>query len=142
MENTVEFTNKISVATVCGNVKEIVKPMTGGESKAIMRVVGIANGTQAGEGDNGPWIALKGEFKATNLLNNKSFISGKCFLPSAVSDLVSGQLGGEVQKVQFAFDIVIVEDIKSQVGYHYNAVPLMKPQENNALSLLEHQIKK
>jgi hypothetical protein len=141
MENSQEFINKISVATVCGNVKEIVKPMKDGESKAIMRVIGIMNATQHGEGDNGPWTALKGEFEAINLLTNKTYISGKCFLPGAISDLVSGQLGGDVQKVQFAFDIIIVEDIKSQVGYHYTAKPLIKPAENNALKLLANQIK-
>lgn len=136
-----EFVNKISVATIVGNVKAIVKEMKDGESKAIMRVVGICNGTQVGDGDNGPWTALKGEFKAINLETKKEYVSGKCFLPKGISDLVVGQLGGEVTKVQFAFDIIIVEDIDSQVGYHYNAESLVKPAENNAIALLEAQIK-
>ncbi len=137
-----KFINKISVSEVCGNVKVIVKDMKDGAKKPIMRIIGLANGTQSGESDNGPWVALKGEFKAVNLLDKEEYVSGKCFLPRGISDLVAGQLGDDVKKVQFAFDIIIVEDLESQVGYHYEAEPLLKPQENNALAMLEHQIKK
>lgn len=136
-----ELINKISVATVIGDVKRLVKEMKDGESKTIMRVVGIANGTKSGESDMGPWTKLLGEFKATNLLDQKEYVSGSCFLPASVMDVVSGQFGDDVKKVQFGFDIVIVEDIGSQVGYHYSAIPLLKPQENNALALLEKSIK-
>lgn len=135
-----EFINKISVATVVGNVKPIVKEMKNGDSKIIMRILGIANGTKVGDGDNGPWTALIGEFKATNILTGKEFISGKCFLPGAISDLVVGQLGGDTHKVQFGFDIIIVEDIDSQAGYHYTATPLLKPAESNPIALLEKQL--
>lgn len=136
-----QLLNKISVATVVGNIKAIVKTLKEGESKAVMRIFGIANGTQTGESDMGPWTALKGEFKVKNLLTNKEFISGKCFLPRSISELIEGQLG-DGQKVQFAFDIIVVEDESSQVGYHYTAEPLIKPQENNALALLENQVNK
>lgn len=135
-----ELVNKISMAQMFGNIKALVKPMTEGESKEILKIVGICNGTKQGESDFGSYTALLGEFKATNLITGKDYVSGKCFLPMVVTNLVAGQFNDEIKKVQFAFIISVVEDQSSQVGYHYTATPLMKASASDPIALLEQSI--
>lgn len=104
------------------------------------RVYGIANGTKVGRaGANGePSIALTGSFRGVNLLTGEEFASGKMYLPAIAHDLIAGQLSGENNAVQFAFDLGVKADKKSPVGYVHVAVPLVdQKREGDPLAALE-----
>jgi hypothetical protein len=132
---------KISIKTVVGNVKAIVKEMDEGESRIIMRVIGKATGSKVGESTYGAWEALKGDFKATNMETGEQFRSGVAFLPDVALDLVIGALnGGDVSSVDFGFDIGVTEDSDSNTGYVYNATPLLEVKESDPIAMLEKSL--
>jgi len=131
---------KISVKTVCGNIKKMIASQPEGEEKSVpvMRAYGTATRTQTGEGDNGPWVAFVGQFKAVNLLDGVEYTSGKMFLPDVASDLLEGALGAaENNNVEFAFDIIAVPDEASATGYVYQAESLIEPEKDDTFSRME-----
>lgn len=134
-----ELVKKITMAGILGNIKQIVKPMKEGETKDLMLIIGIANGTKEGESDFGHYIGLRGQFKVTNLISNKKYVSSVAFLPPVANDLILGQLRPD-QEVEFAFIISVTESIDIQIGYFYSCKPLVEPSENNPLNLLEKKV--
>lgn len=139
----VAIQKKLSMKTVFGTVKDIrsAAESFGGKPKPIVRVMGVANKTRAGEGDNGPWVAFLGQFEFINLITGESFVGGKAFLPNPVSDMVEAQLEDN-DRVQFAFDITVKEDESSAVGYEYGAQTVLSVQENDPLAMLKAQVMK
>lgn len=132
---------KLSVKTVVGNVKKMVASDEIKEPTAIMRIFGVATRAQVGEGDNGPWVAFIGQFKAINLLDGTEYTSGKAFLPDVASDLLEGALAGDgAQGAEFGFDVLVVPDESSATGYIYQAESLIKPTEDDTLSRLEKTV--
>ena len=133
---------KISVKTVAGNVKKMIAAQPEGEAMpvTIMRVYGVATKTVTGESDNGNWVAFLGQFKAINLLDGTEYSSGKLFLPGVASDLLEGALGGDNNSAEFGFDIIVVPDDSSAVGYVYQAESLIQPTEDDTLSRLEKSL--
>ena len=128
---------KISVGKVFGDKKAIAEFIGKGE-KAVMRVIGIAHKAIPGDGDMGPYVSFKGNFKAVNLLTGEEFRSGTCFLPDVAADIIEGAvMGSENGSVEFAFDIIATYDNSSAVGYCYNADPLIKADENDPVAALE-----
>jgi hypothetical protein len=107
----------------------------------VMRAYGVATRTVTGEGDNGPWTAFIGQFKAVNLLDGVEYTSGKMFLPGVASDLLEGELGSaENNSVEFGFDIIAVPDESSATGYVYQAESLIEPEKDDTFSRLEQAI--
>ncbi len=131
---------KISVKGVIGNIKKMVASGDVACGTAIMRVIGIANGTKEGVSDNGDWVALKGQFKATNLLTGEQFGSGVCFMPDVATDMVSGMLTEDVKSVEFGFDLIVKHDESSATGYTYVAKPLVEAGQDDPLARLESNI--
>jgi hypothetical protein len=127
---------KISVKTVIGGPAKIRSLHDG----PIMRVFGMMRGTQSGEGENGPWIALIGNFQAINMETGEIFAAAKCFLPGAAGDIVveawNNSQDGEnpAENMKFAFDIKKFTDDGSAVGYQYSAVPLIEASEADPLA--------
>lgn len=132
---------KISIKTVIGNVqqgimRQEIKPGN------LMRIVGVASGVKTGVSDYGDWLALTGQFKATNLLTNEQYTSGKAFLPDEASDLIAGAVRGEdSQAVEFAFDIGVKLDESSATGYVYTVTPLMEMGGDDPLARIESSLK-
>jgi len=129
---------KISVRHVVGTKGGILTAVMSDKevSHKLMRVVGIASDIKSGEGDNGPWTGLKGQFKATNLVTGEMFQSGQCFLPSVASDMVEGALKAGATAVEFGFDISAQFDEQSATSYVYHAEPLFEAAENDPVALL------
>jgi hypothetical protein len=132
--------NKLSVKEVVGNVKSFLKGMNEADVKDLVKVVGICNGSEVINTSFGDSIALKGQFKFTNLMTNQEFVSGKCYLPEMASNLVTGQLTENVRQVEFAFVIGIVAKESVQIGYEYTVRPLIEPGANDPLLALEQKI--
>lgn len=136
--NAGKILNKISVKTVCGKIDR--KRFYGENAPAdgkipVMRVMGIANGFKTGTSDNGDWIAILGQFAATDLSTGEIARSGQCFLPISATGLVHAALRAEgVQHVEFAFDIVAVLDESSATGYIYETHSLIAPKEDDPVT--------
>lgn len=137
-----KLVGKISVRHVFGSKGEILSVVMQDKevSHKLMRVVGIASDIKTGEGDNGPWTGLKGQFKATNLVTGEVFQSGQCFLPGVASDMVEGALKSGASAVEFGFDISVVFDENSATSYVYYAEPLFDTAENDPVALLSARL--
>ena len=142
MARTIE--NKISIATVYGKIAraELYKEENGGRLP-IMRVVGVATGFKngktirqlpSGEMQESEWIALTGQFAATNLATGQVFRAGKCFLPQSATSLVHGAMQGEnVKGVEFAFEVHALRDDDAATGYVYETSSLIEPDASDPL---------
>lgn len=139
----VSLVGKITVKNVFGSKGEILKLVMGDqdESHLLMRVAGIATETFSGEGDLGPYVGLKGQFMATNMVTGARFRSGKCFLPATAVDLISGAVSANPGgAVQFGFDVLAHYDESAATSYVYDVVPLMDIAENDPLAQLAAQV--
>lgn len=111
---------------------------------SIARFYGQVSKVEYGTGDNGPWVKLKGQIEAVNLLTGVVFRSGAMFLPGVASDALEGQLNGAKSEdanasVQFAIEIGCKKS-KSPVGYEYTAGSLIKEDESDALAQLRNSL--
>lgn len=133
-----QLLNKITIKAIVGDLENSVtdtKP-----NLNIAQIIGVVRDKELIKGQYGDSYKLKGEFKAINLVTKEQFYSANCFLPGLANDLVINQLQdvGD-NSVQFAF-IIGIKYAKNKVGYEYTVQPLIKPSENNALTLIENQI--
>ena len=136
---------KISTATVYGAISK--KELFEKGELPIMRVMGIATGTDAGTSQFGDWECLKGEFRATNQ-QGEEFYSGLAFLPGPGHSLVAGKLNGNdlLQGVEFVFDFFAVADKEgiakpSATGYTYVVRPVIEQTAESRLGKLINQVK-
>ncbi len=126
---------KITTKSILGDVKKLVYGGSITGPTAVMRIAGIASKLQHGQSDYGDWVKFKGQFNVINLLTGEQTISGTCMLPGVASELLEGaMLGAETDNsVEFAFDIILVPDDTSMVGYRYEAKPLIEAKEDDPL---------
>lgn len=82
---------KISVKTVVGDLKGMILDGKIQMPCDVMVVVGEANNIEDGVGNMGPWAALVGQFKATNLVTGEIFIGPRLFLPEPAGKLLVDQ---------------------------------------------------
>jgi hypothetical protein len=136
-----ELVNKITIKGLVGAVKAFIKNKVNGEVVKLVQIVGICNGSGVTPTQFGDSTFLKGQFKATSLIDGKIVQgSGKCYLPDSATNLILGQLTDEVKAVQFAFNIGVKVDESVQIGYVYSIEPLLKPEANNPIALLEQKL--
>ncbi len=134
-----QLLNKITVKAVCGDLEDAVTAER--PSLDIMQVIGVVKDKEKITGQYGDSYKLKGEFKAVNMVTKEPFYSANCFLPGLANDLVVNQMDGTSDNaIQFAF-VIGIKYAKNKVGYEYSVKPLIQPAENNALNLIENQIK-
>lgn len=134
------ITKKLSMRSVTGSKKEMLALAESGKGKPVLaaRFMGMATGIKTGEGDNGPWLALTGEHKGINAATGEEVRSPVCFMPSPAGELVAAQLAQEgVNTVNYAFDVLVIEDETSAVGYVYETKTLMEVSEADPLNALE-----
>lgn len=137
-----KLTKKLSVKSVVGNIKLMVRDGAIKDGDQIMRVYGTASALATGTSDFGDWVGFKGNFKAINLITSEAFASGKLFLPDVAGDLLEGAVSGSDGAVEFGFDIAIEYDDQSATGYIYTATPILEPAEDEALSRIEAAFKR
>lgn len=134
---------KISVAKLVGKTTAV--KVSKGEFDGVKgqldcgKFIGRASGVKTGTSDFGDWRALTGQFRGISP-EGAVMDSGICFMPDVALDMVIGQLEGGAQAVDFAFQIVAVEDEESTVGFSYRAVPLLQPEEDNVITRLMNKI--
>lgn len=134
--------NKLSVKAVFGGKGPILDKVMGDKTKAhpIVRFLGIATGMKTGEGDNGPWTGLTGQFKGINLDTGEEFRSGVLFMPNVAQDMVIGALMGDTKAVEFGFEVTAQYDEASATSYAFGASPLFESAESDPLKMLESKI--
>lgn len=133
---------KLSVKAIIGGKGNILETVMKDKTveHVVARIVGIASGLKTGEGDNGPWTGLTGQFKGTNLMTGEVYQSGILFMPNVAQDMVIGALMGETKAVEFGFDITAQYDESSATSYVYGAIPLFESSEADPLKALEARI--
>jgi hypothetical protein len=101
----------------------------------IMRLTGMVIDIKRGQGDNGPWVALLGEFTAVSRKTGEIFQSAKAFIPGAINDLIAARMMQEgTRAVEFAVDVSI-QWSKGSLGYEYINHTLIKDDENASPSM-------
>lgn len=155
-ETAGSFQNKLSVKTVCGDVKALFpEGAKNGTEIDLMTIYGVARDfKQKDSGDKGIWTAFIGDFAAMRTSDGKRFRSAKCFLPGMATELLVTALTEQKRQadeaikagqpsplvsVEFAFEIGATYDDTVSVRYHYNCEPRMQ-QTSDAISRIEQMI--
>lgn len=136
----VKLVKKITSRDVMGNMKQIVRESgkKDGESIELFTVIGQVIGHTTGESTFGPWIKLKGRFRATNKITGDVFNSAVAMLPDeATTPLLVVLAVDGAASVDMAFDVNAKVDDNTAVGYVYEVVPLMAPSEDDPLERLQ-----
>lgn len=134
-----DLQKKISVARLCGKMTAARVAKAGGRIQ-LARIIGEAIGVKTGVTDFGEWTALTGQFHGTNLETGETMASAVCFLPDVALDLITAQLSGGAKAVEFAFDISVVADESSSVGFIYTASPILQAADNDPIKRLQAKI--
>lgn len=129
---------KISVATVHGKIDR--KTLTK-EGTVLFRAIGCATGIKSGQSTYGDWTALLGDFAAIKP-DGEVIRATQIFLPDVVLNMIQPKVeAGDA--VEFALDIVAIEDANSQTGYTYAARPVIAPDAaTDPVTRLVQQIEK
>lgn len=136
-----QLVKKITARDVLGVIKSYVREHGAGKKDGDIidgfTIIGQCMGHTTGESSYGPWIKLKGRFRATNKITGDVFNSAACMLPDEAQDplLAVLQIDG-AQSVDMAFDIDLKIDDSAAVGYVYVVTPLMQPAEDDPLERL------
>jgi len=136
---TVKLVKKITSRDVMGNLKEVIRESgkKNGDTVPLFTIIGQVIGSSAGESQYGPWIKIKGRFRATNKINGDIFNSAVAMLPDeAITPLLTVLAIDGASSVDMAFDISAKIDDSTAVGYVYVCEPLMKPSEDDPLARL------
>lgn len=145
---------KISTKTVFGDVQiealvEHHKKNGADVSMPMMRVLGQAVGLKHGTSAYGPWTALIGRFKATNLQTGETMESSQCFLPEialvqiqlALANSQAAGGGAVLFGVDVSVSMIPLEKRKpGGVPYEYSFDPLSEPSPDDPILALESQI--
>lgn len=123
---------KISAKTVVGRVTAPEKAM------GLFTVVGIANGTRTGNSAYGDWIALTGQFEATNMETGEAFAAPQVFLPEPLQGMIAAQVrtpdkDGNTPSVQFGVEVG-VKPADNSFGFEYTVKEIVNVEQNDPLA--------
>lgn len=131
---------KISAKTVVGTVRPPEKPTS------LYTVIGIANGLRTGNTTYGDFVALTGQFEATNLETGEQYTAPQCFLPEPLCGMIAAQLrttdkegNRTTMSVRFAVEVGI-KPAKSTMGYEYTVRELVDTSEGDPLEDLRQAL--
>jgi len=127
-----QLIKKISAKTVVGNVSAPEKAIP------LFTVIGIANGIKIGTSSYGEWLALTGQFEATNLETGEQVMAPQVFLPEPLQGLIASKVrtpdeNGKAVSVRFGVEVGI-KPMKSILGYEYTVRELIDASENDPLA--------
>ena len=105
----------------------------------LARIYGIARSLKHKESKEGVvHVAIIGEFEGVNTSTGEVYNAGVLYLPAGIHELLEAPLSKEdAEAIEFGFDIYSVT-ASNPIGYSYQAKPLIKPRENDALSALRN----
>jgi len=138
---TTHLSKKITSKEVMGNIKALVREhgvgKKDGDKIELYTIIGQVIGHTTGDSDYGPWIKLKGRFRATNKLTGDIYNSAAAMLPEEATDPLLAVLAIDgASSVDMGFDIALQIDDSSATGYVYTVTPLMSPSEDDPLERL------
>lgn len=123
--------SKITAKTLGVNVEAAKESAT-----RLFLIYGVARGVTTGQSTFGEYERLDGQFEAVNIATGEVFISGACFLPALIHNLIAGQLTGEVgSEVKFSFEVG-AEPSENAIGYIYTVKELSEASGVDNLSEL------
>ena len=109
------------------------------KAEMLYTVFGIARTTRSGEGDNGPWTALVGNFEAVRTEDGAVFKGVQLFLPEPLNSIMADKLREEdVEEIQFAVNIGI-KPSETPIGYEYTCETVVDADEADPLAQLRTQ---
>lgn len=145
-----EALKKMSAKSILGNTKRFIpmddkRDIIPGERVPLFRVFGLARGAKKGDGDNGPWLAFLGEFRATRIDAESGEVitygSSTLFLPSCAEELLAPVvMENDGSGVEFAFDIGLIGSPASSVGYEFTADSVLAVKESEAIQSLASRL--
>jgi hypothetical protein len=143
-----KLARKITIKEVVGDkMKILAAALTGRDGEAatgkevpIMTVMGRVDSFRTGEGDNGPFIKLMGDFEAVNLLTGEITSNSMAILPNHVGGGIVAAIKGGAQGIQFAVEIRVKFDITSATSYMFEIYTHMKPQASDAIAAIKAQL--
>ena len=99
---------------------------TVGVAVPLLRVIGQCTAIVPGESDNGPYVKLKGMFKATNLITGEILDNiATAILPNMVGDSVAAGIMSGAKAVDFAVEIDVNYDEDAATMYVFSARSLL-----------------
>jgi len=126
-----QVVTKITTAKVFGKItKTMLAEMEKADADAVKdgkqptivplyRMTGYVTDTKDGQGDNGPWVALKGDFSATRFDTGEVFMASSAFIPGATNDVIAGLIkSGQGKVIEFGCDVGI-RLANTATGYEY-----------------------
>ena len=131
---------KLSVSTIHGKI-DLKKVLNSDKAVPIMRVIGQAVSSKRGESAYGPWTALLGQFRATNLADGEQSDGAVLHLPDvAMTPILVALASGPVT---FAIELQVQKSTSGKAGgspYEYAFTHLLPPSDNDPLAMLEKQL--
>ena len=140
-KSTVAAIRKVSIATVYGKVRIADIPQDG--ELHLCRMAGVASSVESGESTYGDWQCLVGEFAAVNQQTGEMYAGNKCFVPSAMGEMLVSQMSGALledaaARLKFSVDIFAKVSARDENKYEYVIRPVLAPEvKNEAMALLE-----
>ena len=145
MAKAAEAIRKITLGTCNAQptAESIAKMEKTGRDLPLMDVFGIARRFKPGVSTLGEYVKFIGQFKAVNLASREEFTAPVVILPKFLEEQLYAVMGAqaEASDVRFGYRISAKHDKKAATKYVYKAASLMKPEENDALAMLEGEIK-
>jgi len=129
---------KVSVKTVCNKPKSFFKELK--EETPMMRIVGLARKYDIGTSQYGEYLKFIGEFHATDLSTGEQSVGAVAFLPQPVDGMLKESIDsmseGGKKPVEFAFDIFVIPDPATEVGFQYRVAALTETKTSDPLAEL------
>lgn len=148
--NLTRLPRKLSPATVAPDLLRRLDIPDSPEEIILFAIYGAANGVALSKpGSEKEWVKFKGHFEAIREDDPEHpFVSGACFIPQPLSDMLYAQLNEAKEKdakamVRFACLVKIVQPTKgkpSATGYEYRVEPMMDAQESSPIADLRKQV--
>lgn len=106
----------------------------------IAMIFGEASRTEIGQTTYGEFVRFRGNFAGVNLSTGEKFRAGAMILPPLIQDILAAAVDQADGPIQFGLEIGVKPSEKGNTGYEYTVRPLLEPEENDALMLLESKL--
>lgn len=149
-----EMLRKITNKTVM--TKEFLDGPKPKESQVLYTLFGIIRDVTPGDGDFGPFLKFRGDFKAYNHVEEKVYRAPSAIVPAPMDDVLNnqfeaakaaqidpetGEIKGGAKKLKFQFIIDVgYKPSDSPTGYEWTTATRVKLQESDEMLALERSL--
>lgn len=133
---------KMSIGTMGAPGKKLLGQSDDVKSLHVARIYGLAQGLKTKENKNtgDVYVSIIGSFEGINVETGEVFQSAVLYLPAGIHEMLEAPLRvKDAKPIEFALDIAAVRATNA-AGYSYAAKPVIKPQQNDALSALRNAL--